>query len=314
MSDNRVSDAAIWPPVNVAAWAPTKKHFHLCLQMLGKMRVALSPVQPNWMFTALLLSARGVTTGPMPWDGTSVEASLDVFTSEVIVERSNGEVRRIALVPARTVAEIYAELQTTLAGLGVECTISPIPQELPDTTPLAQDRRPADYDPAAVLRWFRAATATAGVFDHWRAHFFGRTGIHVWWGALDVALILFNGKHVDPPTDRGYLMKYDLDAELMNVGLFYGDEQTAPYFYGYIFPQPPAAERLGIAPAGALWSDTLREWVLPYETVRYAANPAAELRAFLDAIYAHCIAAAGWDRDALSYVEPRRLVSRSRRE
>jgi hypothetical protein len=277
--------------------------------MLGKLRVALSPSQPNWMFTALLLTARGVTTGPMPWHGTSVEASLDVFSSELILERSTGEARCIALVPASTVAEIYAELQAALVALDVRCTISPIPQELPDTTPLNEDRRPATYDPHAVLRWFHAATATAGVFDAWRAHFFGRTGIQVWWGALDVALLLFNGKHVAPPLDRGYIMKYDLDAELMNAGLYYGDENTKPYFYGYIFPQPPGAESLPIAPASATWSEKIREWVLPYDAVRHAVDPAAELRAFLDAIYAQCVGAAGWDREALSYAAPHRARS-----
>lgn len=304
-----MTDNVLWPDVDVAAWGPTKRCLHLYLQMLGKLRVALSPAQPNWMFTALLLTARGVTTGPMPWHGTSVEASLDVFSSELILERSTGEARRIALVPASTVAEIYAELQAALVALNVRCTISPIPQELPDTTPLNEDRRPATYDPHAVLRWFHAATATAGVFDAWRAHFFGRTGIQVWWGALDVALLLFNGKHVAPPLDRGYIMKYDLDAELMNAGLYYGDENTKPYFYGYIFPQPPGAESLPIAPASATWSEKIREWVLPYDAVRHAVDPAAELRAFLDAIYAQCVGAAGWDREALSYAAPHRARS-----
>jgi hypothetical protein len=301
-----MTDDTIWPAVDVAAWAPTKKSFHLYVQMLGKLRLALSPAQPNWMFTALLLTARGLTTGPLPWRGTAVEASLDVFSSELIVERSNGEARRIALVPARTVAEIYAELQAALAALDVECTISPIPQEVADTTPLHEDHRPAEYEADAVRRWFGAATATAGVFDEWRAHFFGRTGIAVWWGALDVSLLLFSGKHVVPPTDRGYIMKYDLDAEMMAAGLYYGDETTAPFFYGYIVPQPPGAQTLPIAPAGASWSDAIKEWVLPYDAVRNAADPAAELRAFLDAIYAQCVAAAGWDREALSYAAPKR--------
>lgn len=309
MTDITISDNPNWPDVDLSGWAETKRSFHLYLQMLGKLRVALSPAQPNWLFTALLLSARGVTTGPIPWRGTSVEASLDVFSSEVILERSNGEVRRLALVPVRTVAEIYAELQSACEGLGVECTISPIPQELPDMTPLPEDRRPAMYEPEAVRRWFGAATATASVFDEWRAHFFGRTAIAVWWGALDIALTLFSGKHVAPPTDRGYIMKYDLDAELMNAGLFYGDEKTAPFFYGYVFPQPPGAKNLPIAPAAASWSDTIKEWVLPYDAVRQAADPAAELRAFLDAIYLQCVTTAGWDRDALSYVAPKRKPS-----
>lgn len=267
-----------WPDVDVAKWAATKKSFHLYAQMLGKLRVALSPAQPNWMFTSLSLSARGLTTGAMPWHGTSLEASLDVFSSELVVERSTGACRRIALVPARTVAEIFAELQTALESLDVTCTISTAPQELPDATPLHTDRRPADYEPEAVRRWFAAATATASIFDEWRSLFFGRTGVQVWWGAFDVSLLLFGGKHVPAPTDRGYIMKYDLDAELMAAGLYYGDEQTAPFFYGYIFPQPAGAESLPIAPAAAAWSDAIKEWVLPYDAVRYAAGPSAELR------------------------------------
>lgn len=302
-----MNNNSVWPALDSGAWAATKRSFHVYAQMLGKMRLALSPSQPNWMFTALALSAHGITTGPMPWQGGSVESSIDVFSSEMIVERSDGTSRRIALTPARTVAETYAELHHALEALGVECTISPIPQEVEDVTPFPHDARPALYDPEAIRRWFSAATATAGLFDIWRAHFFGRTGIQVWWGALDVSLVLFNGRHVAPPTDRGYIMKYDLDAEMMNVGLFFGDEKTPPVFYGYIFPQPPGAENLSISQAGATWSQAVKEWVLPYETVRTAADPAAELRAFLDSMYGLCASAAGWDRAALSYAAPKRL-------
>ena len=301
-----MSDSFVWPALDIGAWAATKKSLHLYLQMLGKLRVALSPAQPNWMFTALLLSARGVTTGPMPWRETAIEASFDAFASELIVSRSTGATKRIALVPARTVADIYAALQEVLEALDVSCTISPTPQELPDLTPLSEDRRATEYDPAAVQRWFAAVTASAGIFDEWRAHFFGRTGIQLWWGALDVSLMLFNGKHVTPPADRGYLLKYDLDAELFNVGLYPGDDTSAPFFYGYIFPQPAGAGTLPMAPAAATWNARIKEWVLPYEAVRNAARPGAELRAFLDAIYAQCIAAAHWDGAALAYAAPKR--------
>jgi len=300
-----VSDL-VWPELDAAAWAATRKSLHLYTQMLGKLRVALSPSQPNWMFTALLLSARGVTTGPLPWHGRSLEGSLDVFSSELRLALSDGRSRCIALVPARTIAEVYADLLAALKALGVDVTLSPVPQEVADVTPFHTDRRPAAYDPAAVERWFRIVTATAGIFDNWRAHFFGRNGIQLWWGALDFALLLFSGKHVPPPTDRGYLLRYDLDAEMLNVGFYPGDDATAPFFYGYIVPQPPNASQLPIAPASAAWSDTMHEWVLPYDAVRTAANPAGELNAFLDALYALCVSAAGWDRSALSYIAPKR--------
>ena len=302
-----MSDATAWPELGVQPWAPTKRTLHMCAQMLGKLRVALSPPQPNWMFTALLLTARGFTTGPIPYGARAVQASLDVFSSELVLECSDGQRRNIALVPARTIAEIFADFLTALKALGIEAKLSPVPQEVADVTPFNEDRRPAAYDPAAVERWFRVVTITGGIFEAWRAHFFGRSGIQLWWGALDVALLLFNGKHVTPPDDRGYLMRYDLDAELMNVGFYPGDDKAEAFFYGYIFPQPDGAAALPVAPATAAWSDAIKEWVLPYDAVRTSADPAGALGAFLDAIYAACGSAAGWDRTALSYVAPKRV-------
>jgi hypothetical protein len=296
----------MWPELDARSWAPTKKSLHLYAQMLGKLRVALSPSQPNWMFTALYLTAQGITTGPIPWQSESVQASLDVFSSELIVERSDGRSKRVALLPVRTVAAIYADLSAALEALGVGVTISTIPQEVPDLTPLDTDTRPAAYEPAAVQRWFHITTAAAGVFDAWRARFFGRNGIQLWWGALDLSLMLFNGKHVVPPADRGYLLRYDLDAELMNAGFYPGDEAAAPFFYGYIFPQPAGAERLPVRPGTAAWSDAIKEWVLPYDAVRNAEDPAGEVAAFLDSLYGLCGSAAGWNLADLSYAAPKR--------
>jgi hypothetical protein len=300
-----IPSSSNWPDVAVAGWAPTKKSLHLYAQMLGKLRLALSPAQPNWMFTALAVTARGLSTGLMPGPSGAVEGSLDVFDSRLVIERSDGERRTVELVPARAIADVYADFTAALDALAIACKLTPIPQEVPDTTPFDKDRRPAAYDPAAVRRWFAATTSAATVFDRWRSHFAGRSGIQVWWGALDVALLLFNGKRVAPPTDRGYLMKYDLDAELMNAGLYVGDGTTPPYFYGYIYPEPPGAERLPIAPHGAVWSTTIKEWVLPYDAVRTAPEPERELRGFLDALYGNCIEHAGWNREALSYDAPK---------
>ncbi len=295
-----------WPEIEVARWAQTKKSLHLYTQMLGKIRVALSPAQPNWMFTPLLFTAHGLTTGAIPCEGISVDASLDVFASEIVVRTSAGTQRRIPLLPPRTVSAVYHALHDAFEQLHVPCTISPVPQEVPDTTPLPDDTRPAVYEPHDVQGWFAAATSTAGVFEEWRSRFFGRSGVQLWWGAFDVSLMLFSGKHVTPPADRGYLLKYDLDAELMNVGLYFGDETTKPFFYGYLFPQPADAATTAVAPEDASWSAALSEWVLPYDAIRHARDPVAELNAFVDAIYELCFSKAGWDRAASSYTAPKR--------
>jgi len=300
----RPGNDGILGDLHVATWAATKRSLHLYAQMLGKIRVALSPTQPNWMFTPLYLSPRGLTTGTIPVGTASCEVMLDVFNSKIDVLHSEGLERSIALLPARSVAAVYADLSAALEALHIACVVSTAPQELSDLTPLDSDERPSDYDPEHVRRWFKAATAISAIFERWRSHFFGRSGIQVWWGAFDVALILFNGKHVAPPTDRGYIMKYDLDAELMNVGLYLGDENTSPFFFGYIFPEPEGAEALPMRPASASWSAQLHEWILPYDAVRSAPDPEAFLTTFLDAIYEQCFISAGWNREALTYDAP----------
>ncbi len=307
-SDNAAHDGSVWPDIDVATWAGTKRSLHLYSQMLGKMRVALSPSQPNWMFTPLSLTARGFTTGFIPFGRGSFEAMLDVFDSTIVIARSDGEKRTIPLLPVRTIAEVFAAVSAALRELRLTCYLSPVPQEVPDTTPFNDDRRPSEYDPPAVQRWFRATTATATVFDSWRARFFGRTGIPLWWGAFDLALILFSGRRVAAPTDRGYIMKYDLDAELMNVGLYVGDEHNAPFFYGYIYPEPPNAAHLPVA-SPATWSTALHEWTMPYDDVRSLEDPAAAITAFIDSIYELCFTAAGWNREAYVYDAPKRTIA-----
>jgi hypothetical protein len=307
MADNTQNDeTGPWHDIDVRTWAETKRSVHLYAQILGKIRVALSPAQPNWMFTRLHLSPRGLTTASIPLDtGDSLEALFDVFDSRLVIRVSNGRTEEIALLPTRTVATVYAEVSHALHALGVPCFISPVPQEVPDTTPLHDDHRPAGYDRDAVIRWFRTYTAVAGAFDRWRSHFFGRSGVQVWWGAFDLALILFNGKHAPAPHDRGYLMRYDLDAELMNVGLYLGDENDPPFFYGYVYPQPENAPAIALSGTEGTWSERWREWVLPYDLVRRSADPELLVTNFLDAVYRVCFEAAGWDRDALSYEMPR---------
>jgi hypothetical protein len=234
----------------------------------------------------------------------SLQAWVDVFDAALLLETGDGRRARIDLAEPRTVARVFAELQAALKTLGVEANISPLPQEVPDLTPFDADERPAAFVVADARRWLAVMTATNAVFDRWRAHFFGRTGIQLWWGALDFALLLFNGKHVEPPKDRGYLFKYDLDAEMFNAGFYPGDDANPAIFYAYIYPQPPACETIRIAPEGASWSTALGEWILPYETVRAASDPERALVAFLDSVYDACATAAGWDRKALAYTPP----------
>jgi hypothetical protein len=293
-----------WPPLETARWAPTKRTLHLIAQMLGKVRLALAPHQPNFLFAALYVTPRGFTTSPIPVGLRLIEVRLDVIEPRIELLSSDGRERQVALTGLPSIAATYEELRAALKALDVDVTLSPIPQEIADLTPLDRDDRPPAWERDDALAWLTVMSSTQAVFDRWRAHFFGRASIQLWWGGFDLALLLFSGKHVPPPLDRGYLFKYDLDAEMMNAGLYPGDDANEPFFYGYIYPEPDQCSAIAIGADGALWSEQLREWILPYDVVRRARQPEELLRAFLSGIYDACGTASHWDRSAYTYATP----------
>lgn len=292
-----------WPPLDPSRWASTKRTLHSIAQMLGKVRLALAPSQPNFLFTALYLTPRGFTTGPIPVDLRLIELRVDVLQPCVSVASSDGRQSEIPFAQLPDVAAIYAALLRTLAELDVNVTLSPIPQEVPDTTPFDRDDRAPAYRAGDARAWLTLLSSTQSVFERWRAPFFGRSSIVLWWGAFDFAATLFSGKHAPPPTNRGYLFKYDLDAELLSAGFYPGDEANPPFYYGYVYPEPAGCSAIDVG-GGASWSEHFKEWILPYDTVRAAASPQALLLSFLNGLYDAACDAAGWSRDANAYVPP----------
>lgn len=292
-----------WPPLDAPRWGTTKRTLHLIAQMLGKTRLALAPYQPNFLFTALYLTPRGFTTCPFPVGLRLVELRVDVFQPCVEVISSGGDRRSVAFAELPNVAAIYGAVLRALRELDVEVTLSPLPQEVADTTPLDRDERPLGYESAGAAAWLTLMSSTQAVFERWRAPFFGRSSIVLWWGGFDFGMMLFSGKHVPPPSNRGYLFKYDLDAELVSAGFYPGDDANPPFYYGYIYPEPAGCATIDVA-AGARWSEQLKEWILPYDAVRAAGDPEERLRAFLSGIYGAACSAAGWDASAYTYVAP----------
>jgi hypothetical protein len=293
-----------WPPFEHARWAPTKRTLHLIAQLLGKVRLALAPRQPNFLFAALFMAPNGLTTGPIPVGARLIELQLDVFYPRVVLLSSDGRRLEIAFAELPTIAAIYRALLDALKELEVDVELSPIPQEIADQTPLDRDENPPSWIPDHARTWLTVMSSTQAVFDRWRAHFFGRTALQLWWGALDLALLLFSGKHVPPPLNRGYLSQYDLDAEMMNAGVYPGDAANEPFYYGYIYPEPAECSEIVIAADGTQWSEQFREWILPYSVVRQADQPEELLRSFLDGIYDTCGQAAHWNSDEYTYTPP----------
>lgn len=294
-----------WPALPYDEWAGTKKTVQLYTQILGKAKLALAPVQPQWVASSLDVSARGLTTGAMPWGTAVVELSLDFIDHILRVAMSDGRLTDIHLMESATVADVWARVTGTLAEFGIVADMWDKPQEVEDTTCMARDFRPVEYDPAAVKRWWTVITAVYGVFDEWRSSFFGRTHVPFWWGAFDVAVLRFTGKTAIAPDDRGYIMRYDLDAEFMNAGFWPGDENSpAPIFYAYIHPKPEGCELAPINPTGAAWIEQMGEWVLPYDVVLASGDPRQAIVEFLDRVYSIAGEYGGWDLASFTYTPP----------
>jgi hypothetical protein len=303
MTASRVPDE--WPALPYAEWSDTKKTLQMLTQILGKLRLAIEPQKPEWLAAALYPTARGLTTRPMPWGTASVELTLDFFDHTLSVLMSDGRSHRIPLAPSRCVAEIYEELMADLAQLGIEVEIYTKPQEVPDTTPFPENRHDCAYDPEAVQRFFRVLTAVAGVFDEWRSRFFGKTAEQFWWGSFDLSVIRFSGKHAVAPDDKGYIMRYDLDAEFFTAGWWPGsDDSPEPGFYAYAYPTPQGCESVEVRPEHAGWVEAMGEWMMGYDAVRDCPDPRQAIVDFLHSTYGAVTALGEWDAKALEYTAP----------
>jgi hypothetical protein len=276
----------------------------MCSQMLGKLKLALAPPLPEWLHTCLFLDAHGFVTGALPWRGGVVSAGIDVYASELWIRASDGRSVRIVIGPDCCVADIWAEFHAAVTGFGIEVDLWEKPQEVADVTPFSENRHDCTIVAEDAQRFHSVLAAVDGVFEEFRSEFFGRSSIQLWWGAFDFAVLLFNGKHAAAPYDRGYIMRYDLDAEHLNAGLWFGDEHTPASFYGYLVPRPDGCETARIDPAHAAWVEAMGEWMLPYEAVRTADDPRGVLLGFLRSVYRVATEQGGWNAVDYRYTPP----------
>lgn len=300
-----MTSATIWPALPYDEWAPTKKTLHMCSQMIGKTRLALAPPQPEWLHTCLYLDPRGFTTGAVPQGSRSIALGMDLYDSSLWARSSDGREASVPLGMGRCVADIWSDFAHALAKLDLELDIWEKPQETADTTPFSENSHDCTVVPEHGQRFHRLLTGIGNVFEEFRSEFFGRSGVQFWWGSFDFAVLLFTGKRLVPPEDRGYIMRYDLDAEHLNAGFWPGDDSN-PYagFYGYLVPLPPGCETAPIEPEHAGWVEAMGEWMMPYEAVRSCPDPRRAVLDFLRSVYRVACTQAGWDAEAFKYAAP----------
>ena len=282
--------AADWPELPSEAWRDTRDTLHMNLQIVGKLRLALAPMEPQWAQVPLSVTARGLTTGPIPHPAAVFDVDVDLIDHVLAVRTVTGALERVRLEP-RAVADVYAELMAALERAGVPARITELPSEVPDPIPFPEDRTHASYDAVWANRFWRALVSIDAVLKEHRARFRGKvSAVQFFWGSFDLAYSRFSGLPAEPPPGADTIMRYSADAGLACAGFWPGDHRVpAPTFFAYTYPQPPGIEE---EPG---WDATLGEFLLPYEAVRTAADPRAALLDFLETAYRAGTSRAGWD-------------------
>jgi hypothetical protein len=291
-----------WPELRIAAWRDTYATLLLYSQVVGKIRLALAPKMNQWWNVTLYVTARGLTTSPMPYGDRLLSIDFDFIDHRLIIQASDGA-QRVVPLEAKPVCFFYADVMAALAAIGPPVQIWPQPQECPVTTSFADDREHAHYDRAAVQQYWQALRRIEPVFQQFRARFRGKCSpVHFFWGAFDLAVTRFVGRRA--PARKAKVDRDAYDEEVISLGFWPGDPWTGgteALFYAYTVPEPAGFSAASVQPRAAQWSPTLKEFVLPYDDVRRAADPAAAILDFAQSTYDAGATLAGWNREALAY-------------
>ena len=287
-----MSDRA-WPPLPLAEWRATKETLNLWLQILGKIRLATTPLVNHWWNTTLYLTARGLTTSPMPHGDGAFQIDLDFIDHRLLLDTSWGERRKLELRP-QPVAGFYDELMALLRDAKIDVKIWPMSVELPENFRLDRDRQHASYDAEYVNRFWRVMLSTSKVMGEFRGRFVGKSSpIHFFWGSVDLALTFFSGRKAPPREGADAMTREAYSHEVSSCGFWPGGGAVDDAaFYAYAAPAPEGFDR-----ALPGWNTTLGEYILMYEDVRRSASPHDTLLAFFNSTYEAASTLGKWPKE-----------------
>ena len=299
LTSNRFTDRYL-PELPYDSWADTCQTLQLWTQVVGKIRMTLCPLVNHWWNVPLYLTARGLTTSPMPYGDGSFEISFDFIDHKLLVETCGGDRRTLPLKP-QTVADFYAALMTTLAELGITVKIWTVPCELTDITPFEQDTYHKSYDAEAAHKFWRILSWVDSVFKEFRAGFIGKVSpVHFFWGSFDLAVTRFSGRRAPLRPEADPITREAYSHEVSSAGFWAGGgDIKAPAFYSYAAPAPEGFAAQKVRPAAAYYDPKLNEFLLMYDDVRTASDPKAALLEFLQSTYDAAADLAKWDRKNL---------------
>jgi len=292
----------MWPSLPYKKWKDTKNTLHMWMQIIGKVKLELSPFLNQWWEVAFYVSATGITTGKIPYNGELLQIDFDFQKHILIFSTSWGKQNTLPLKP-QTVATFYGQFTKTLKSMGIDVSIWPTPVEVENPIPFAKDTTHLSYDNKYVEQWWHILVKTIVVFEQFRTSFRCKSSpVQFYWGSFDLNSTRFSGKKVTPPAYRGTMgkiMKYAENEENFAFGFWPGDEKFPhPAFYSYLYPQPSGFDTISLSD-GASFNEKLGECILPYEIVIKSNTPEKVLMHFLDSTYHESAKLAKWDMKAL---------------
>lgn len=297
---NGAGEIDVWPALPLERWKDTYATLHMWTQIVGKVRLALTPLINHWWNVPLYVNARGLTTSPIPYRDTPFELCFDFIDHQLSLQTSNGS-RKVLPLTSMSVADFYKEVMIMLRSAGIEVKIWRMPVEVPDPIPFDEDHNYATYDPEAAQRFWKVLLAVQCVFDEFRSRFLGKCSpIHFFWGSFDLAVTRFSGRRAPERPGADPITREAYSHEVSSVGFWLGSGNiTGPAFYSYTVPEPTGFREWPVRPATARYDTQLGEFILMYDDVRNSASPNATLLEFCLSTYEAGATLGNWDRNAL---------------
>lgn len=295
-----------WPELILEDWQDTLATLHMWTQIVGKIRMKLTPLVNHWWNVPLYVSARGMTTSPMAYSDRIFEIEFDFIDHKLLIECNDGAIATLDLRP-QTVAAFYKEVMEALHGLGIDVKIWTTPVEVPspfsavrEAIPFEQDQVHKSYDPEYVNRFWHALVSIDDVFKDFRARFIGKVSpVHFWWGSFDHAVTRFSGRPAPPREGADKITVEAYSHEVISHGFWPGGNGFQAAFYAYAAPEPDGFGEAKVKPEAAFYSKDVNEFFLPYEVVRQSSSPEDALMDFCQSTYEAGANLAKWDREAL---------------
>jgi hypothetical protein len=290
----------LWPELPLNAWKDTYATLHMWTQIVGKVRLALSPKVNHWWEVPLYVTSLGLTTSPIPYEGGIFEIQFDFVHHKLLIRTDQDAERVIALAP-RSVADFYQEFMQCLKSLDIHVRIWNMPCEVPNPIPFDRDTEHASYDPDYANRFWRILVCADEIFKEFRSRFIGKCSpVHFFWGSFDLAVTRFSGRRAPPREGADPITREAYSHEVISAGFWPGggDIKDAA-FYAYAAPEPAGFAEAHVGPAKAFYHPQMHEFLLMYADVRLASSPKAALLEFLQSTYDAGASLGKWNRGEL---------------